>query len=263
MIGHRTFCRLICVSLASLALAACATAPVEEPTLKTGLGAFVDTCTPATTGLDGSKPCLALGPDQRWVLLKDQRGGSQFLVVARDPLLRLGHYDLPEPPLFSEAWAARACVRDVLRELDHRDVPLDHIGIAINSRFGGSQDRQHIHVDIIRDDVWDWLGPNAKYVMVDGPTGAEVALDKTLYNVRRRDKVDDHEIFSVLAAYSSEGQISSTVAIVPDPDGGVLILTGFAGPVSPGSAEHDVLIPSAKLDEAEHARRNHCPGFAG
>src|SRR5271168_670960 len=114
---------LACLTL----LAGCAQAPAPqpEPALKPGLGAFVDTCTPATTGLDGSKPCLALGSEQRWVLLKDQRGPSQFLVVARDPVLRLGHYDQPEPAMWSAAWAARACVRAIAAEIDGRDIPLE------------------------------------------------------------------------------------------------------------------------------------------
>jgi len=251
------------LGLAGLALAGCTAAPVPEPVLKPGLGAFVDTCTPATTGLDGSKPCLALGADQRWVLLKDARGPSQFLVVARDPVLRLGHYDQPEPALFSAAWAARLCVRDILKEFDHRDVPLDHIGIAINSRFGGSQDRQHIHVDVIRDDVLQSLGPNAKTIVVDGPHAWDVTLDKTLYAVTRHAAVDDQEIFSGLADQRREGSIGRTVAVLSDPNGGILVLTGVAGPESPGSAEHDVLIPSETLDKAEHDLRNHCPGFPG
>jgi CDP-diacylglycerol pyrophosphatase len=255
--------RLGWLGLAGLMLAGCAAAPAPEPTLKTGLGSFVDSCSPATTGLDGSKPCLALGADQRWVLLKDARGAGQFLVVARAPELRLGHYDHPEPALFSAAWAARVCVRDILKEFDHRDVPLDHIGIAINSRFGGSQDRQHIHVDVIRDDVLASLGPNPKTVLVDGPHNWDVTLDKTLYGVTRQATVDDQATFAAMADTPPGRSIRTTLAVMPDPQGGVLILTGEAGPDSPGSAEQDVLISSETLDKAEHDRRNHCPGFRG
>ena len=252
------------IGLTCLSLVARAEAPTPEPELKAGLGAFVDTCAPETTALDGAKPCLALGADRRWVLLKDQRGESQFLVVGRDPVLRLGHYGQAEPPLFSEAWAARVCVRDILKELDHRDVPLDHIGIAINSRFGGSQDRQHIHVDLIRDEVLKQIGADSRAALADGPRDRDILVDKTLYSVWRRPTVDDREIFSALAARSSGDQVGSTVAIVPDPGGnGVLVLMGTAGENSPGSAEHDVLIPSTKLDPAEHSKRDHCPGFAG
>jgi CDP-diacylglycerol pyrophosphatase len=239
-------------------LVGCAGRPVPaapEPDLGTGLGNFVDRCAPEITALDGSEPCLALGPDQRWVLIKDQRGESQFLVVARDQHLRLGHYDRPEPPMWSAAWAARVCVRDILAEFDHREVPLDRIGVAINSRFGGSQDRQHIHVDLIRENVVTLLRDGLDSFTLEG----------SRYKVIRRPKLDDKAIFALLEG-DTDDQVPPyrrTLAIVADPKGGIDILLGSAGPEGHGSAEHDVLIETVKLDEAEHSRRNHCPNYAG
>src|SRR5271156_6748773 len=125
-----------------------AAAEPDEPALGLGLGKVVDSC--QTASLTASADCLVLG--DRWTLLKDQRGATQFLVVARDAALRLGHYDQPEPGLWRAAWAARVCVQEIAKEFDRRSIPADNIGVVMNSRFGASQDRQHIHVDEIYPD---------------------------------------------------------------------------------------------------------------
>jgi hypothetical protein len=51
-----------------------------------------------------SRHCLVRGG---WARIKDPWGDTQSLVVVRDPDLRLGRYDQPEPALSSAAWAAR------------------------------------------------------------------------------------------------------------------------------------------------------------
>lgn len=230
----------------ALGLAVLAAGPVgawatDEPALKADLGAVADRCTPANAAADGSGACLAISDDQRFVLLKDLKGDSQFLLVARDPLLRLGHYSGPEPAMWSAAWSARSCVREILKGVDRKDVPLTAIGLTINSRYGASQDRQHIHIDVV----------------IDRPVasrGLDVA--GTHYDVIKQPRIDDAQIFAALRGTPDPAR--ATLAVLPDASAGVdLLLSAGQG----GSAEGDFMAAHDRLAPDQFKLRNHCLSF--
>jgi CDP-diacylglycerol pyrophosphatase len=247
-------------------LASPVTAEPAEPQLGTGLGKVVDGC--KTASLAGSTDCLALGDG--WALLKDLRGETQFLVVARDAGDRLGHYDQPEPKLWSAAWAARACVQEIAREIDHRIIPLDNIGVMMNSRFGASQDRQHIHVDAIYPERLNQLMEAYAVHAGDAAKPWTVSLGGTSYSVVQRAGIDDQQIFADMAHSPLGPSTAITEAVIAIPGGkGVLELTGEANGLGTGSAENDLQVPHPPLDNhsggprPEHDRRSHCAEFKG
>lgn len=105
-------------------------------------------------------PCqsvvLAGGRDSGYVVLKDRVGVAQYLVmptvlIAGIEDSRLLRTDAPN--YFAPAWAVRRLVATRLGFVPARD----DIAIAINSRYGRSQDLLHLHVDCLRQDVRDSL----------------------------------------------------------------------------------------------------------
>jgi CDP-diacylglycerol pyrophosphatase len=119
-----------------------------------------DLCVPGESQRHDPAPCarvdLATGTENGFVILKDLRGGSQFLLI---PTLRISGIESPiarspnATNYFAKAWDARTYVTQAL----HRTLPPEDIGLAINSAVSRSQDQLHIHIDCIRPDVRDAL----------------------------------------------------------------------------------------------------------
>ena len=97
-------------------------------------------------------PCLAVNLGQGWAALKDLRGATQILVI---PTAKVAGIESPAllqpnaPNYWQDAWDARTLFE---KRVGH-PVPRDDIALAINSRFGRSQNQLHIHVDCVRADV--------------------------------------------------------------------------------------------------------------
>jgi CDP-diacylglycerol pyrophosphatase len=101
-------------------------------------------------------PCAAVdlkgGVEHGYVVLKDNNGPSQYLLL---PTARIG--GIEDPALrapgatnyFAAAWDAR---RFVEKSLGH-DLPVDRVGLAVNSILARTQNQLHIHIDCIRADV--------------------------------------------------------------------------------------------------------------
>ncbi len=117
-------------------------------------------CVPDQRMNNDPEPCVAVnlagGEPRGHVVLKDQEGATQFLII---PTARRNGIESREilsanaPNLFAAAWAARSGVESVL----HRALPRDDIGLAINSVDGRTQNQLHIHVDCLRVDVIEAL----------------------------------------------------------------------------------------------------------
>jgi len=115
-----------------------------------------DRCVPAARQGRMVPPCvevaLAQGVRDGYVVMKDLRGKSQYLVL---PTARISGIESPrllQPDAanyLADAWNARSWVEKALgRPLDREDISL-----AINSAQGRTQNQLHIHVDCIRVDV--------------------------------------------------------------------------------------------------------------
>ena len=113
-------------------------------------------CVPNQTQHQDPSPCsrvdFGAGIDKGYVILKDIRGVSQFLLIPTAPISGIESPEVlgPKAPnYFDLAWNARTYVYDAL----HKTLPRDDIGLAVNSLPSRSQDTLHIHIDCVDVDV--------------------------------------------------------------------------------------------------------------
>ena len=101
-------------------------------------------------------PCvlvsIATGEDRGYVVLKDRKGLSQYLVMPTSLITGIEDPQLQSSDAtnyFTPAWQAR-------RRMEERlGMPLarEDVSVAVNSHYGRSQDLLHLHVDCLREDV--------------------------------------------------------------------------------------------------------------
>jgi CDP-diacylglycerol pyrophosphatase len=115
-----------------------------------------DRCVPDEQQHGDPAPCavvvLGSGPITHYVVLKDMRGATQYLVIPtakvtgiEDPAL----FDPDSPNYFAAAWNQRSYTEAAAGP----NLPHDAISLAINSPFARSQNQLHIHIDCLRADV--------------------------------------------------------------------------------------------------------------
>lgn len=119
-----------------------------------------DRCVPNEEQHGQPAPCtvvdLQAGVAGGWVVLKDIRGTTQYLLI---PTARVTGIEDPQvlqpgaPNYFAAAWRERGYTE---RAAGHA-LPRDALSLAVNSPFGRSQNQLHIHIDCIRPDVRDAL----------------------------------------------------------------------------------------------------------
>src|SRR6202521_1138180 len=151
----------ICASAAFLMLAAGA---AQRDLSRDALWQVVhNICVPGQSQLHDPKPCLQVdlngGIESGFAILRDPRGGTQFLLI---PTTRISGIESPivrgpnATNYFADAWEVRTYISAAL----HQTLPRDGIGLAINSVVSRSQDQLHIHFSCIRADVLGALHKN-------------------------------------------------------------------------------------------------------
>ncbi len=154
-----------CAAL-GLLLASCAATPVALPAPpphangQTLWRIVSGRCIPGQIASGDPAPCtevsIADGVARGHVVLKDRVGTGQYLVMPTSLIAGIEDSRLLRanaPDYFTPAWQARRLVAARF------GMPLarEDIGIAVNSRYGRSQDLLHLHVDCLRRDVRDDL----------------------------------------------------------------------------------------------------------
>ena len=97
-------------------------------------------------------PCAEFDLTAGYALLKDRVGVAQYLVL---PTAKITGIEDPQvlapstPNLMAIAWDDRRWMEKALGKA----LPRDAVSLAINSRYGRSQNQMHIHIDCIRPDV--------------------------------------------------------------------------------------------------------------
>jgi CDP-diacylglycerol pyrophosphatase len=109
-------------------------------------------CVPGQSEYHDPKPCLQVdlngGIENGFAILRDPRGGTQFLLVPTTRISGIESSIVSGPHAtnyFADAWEARAYINGAL----HQSIPRDGIGMAINSAVSRSQDQLHIHFSCI------------------------------------------------------------------------------------------------------------------
>jgi CDP-diacylglycerol pyrophosphatase len=203
-------------------------------------------CAPNMADKGSPAPCLRVDLKVGWAALKDRNGATQVLVIPTDKvtgiespmLLRRG-----APNYWRYAWSARIYVE----KLAGRAIPREDLSLAVNSRFGRSQNQLHIHVDCLRPEVRDALAVHLARI---GPNWSRfpMSLAGHRYVARRLDGADleNRDPFKLLAeadrrAREDMGRETLVVAGVRSPDGrpGFVLLAdrADAARADPGSGE--------------------------
>ena len=153
-------------------------------------------CVPHVEAGEGPKPCesvdLTGGEAEGVAILKDLRGVAQMLAI---PTRRITGIEDPQmlaldaPPVFADAWKAKALVE---ARLDHA-LPRGAVALAINSKWARSQDQLHVHVDCVAKPVAVALAGYANS-LDDQWRPMTVALDGRRYFARRIDSADLTEV---------------------------------------------------------------------
>jgi CDP-diacylglycerol pyrophosphatase len=122
-------------------------------------------CVPGQLERGDPMPCLKVdvkdGVDRGFAILRDPRGGTQFLLI---PTTRISGIESPivrgknATNYFSMAWEVRTHLNDALG----RQLPRDDVGLAVNSIVSRSQDQLHIHFSCIRREIFETLHAHQK-----------------------------------------------------------------------------------------------------
>ncbi len=117
-------------------------------------------CVPGQALRHNPNPCIQVdltgGLEKGFAILRDPRGGTQFLLIPITRILGIESPTVRGPNAtnyFASAWEVRTHIDDAL----HLTLPRDDVGLAINSVVSRSQDQLHIHFSCVRADVWKAL----------------------------------------------------------------------------------------------------------
>jgi CDP-diacylglycerol pyrophosphatase len=134
-------------------------------------------CVPGQADFHDPQPCVEVdlegGAENGYAILRDPRGGTQFLLV---PTRQIPGIESPvvldehAANYFGQAWEARKHVDEALNQA----VPRDGIGLAINSAVSRSQDQMHIHISCVLPAARDELRKNERkigdqWALLDAP----------------------------------------------------------------------------------------------
>jgi len=147
-----------------------------------------DQCVANQINRHDPSPCTLVDLAGGYVVLKDQRGATQFLVLPTARITGIESAALLSPRVpdyMQDAWDARRFVQE------RTPAPLtrNDIALAVNSSFGRSQNQLHIHVDCLRQDVRDALTRH-RNAIGDKWQPFPVALAGHHYIARRLELID-------------------------------------------------------------------------
>jgi CDP-diacylglycerol pyrophosphatase len=121
--------------------------------------------------------------DSGYAVLADRKGGAHYLLIPTRAMAGVESSELLDPDMpnyFAEAWRAR----DLITRFVGHDVPRSAVGLAINTAHSRTQDQFHVHIECVRQDVFDSLRAAAEHltelwtpVMVAGSTYQAQRID--------------------------------------------------------------------------------------
>jgi CDP-diacylglycerol pyrophosphatase len=165
-------------------------------------------CVPNEEQHQQSAPCavvdLKAGESNGHVLLKDINGPYQYLLI---PTAKLTGIESPEllgeagSHYFAAAWEGRHLIEQAM----HRELPREEVSLAVNSRYGRSQEQLHIHIDCLKPAVQAALHEHLAAVS-EHWAPLDVDLEGHRYQARRvtATQVQDLNPFRLLADSSPE-----------------------------------------------------------
>jgi len=213
-----------------------------------------DQCAPAMVSKHSPAPCDAVDLAGGFAVLKDLHGATQLLLIPTDRITGIEAPQIVAPRAknyWQDAWGARQIFQ--IRAMG--PVPREDLALAINSKYGRSQNQLHIHIDCVRADVRQTLNANERQI---GPSWSAFNFDLAghRYRARRLQSADlgSNDPFKLLAedpqARADMGRETLVVIGASFRDGkpGFVLLSDHADPLW-GDVGHgeDLLDPMCKL----------------
>lgn len=120
-------------------------------------------CVPNQQQNNNPAPCLTVNLTDGYVLFKDRKGPYHDLVMPTEKVSGIESPTLQTekaPPYFAVAWDNRKHISTEIGK------PLKDawVSLAVNSKYGRSQNQLHIHVACLRQDVYNVLGEQAQQI---------------------------------------------------------------------------------------------------
>lgn len=142
-----------------------------------------DRCVPHQERFQAPFPCLETDKHDGIALLKDLVGQTQTLLI---PTARITGIEDPAvldsaaPNYFQLAWRRIG----MTRALANADLPSDAISLAMNSKYGRTQNQLHIHIDCLQPEIRSRLAEYAGAI-TESWTAFPVLLAGHAYLARR------------------------------------------------------------------------------
>jgi CDP-diacylglycerol pyrophosphatase len=98
-----------------------------------------------------------------YAVLADRKGGAHFLLIPTQTMAGIESGELLDrdaPNYFAEAWQAR----DLIAQYVGHAVVRSAVGLAVNTARSRSQDQFHIHIECLRQDVFESLRTSAERI---------------------------------------------------------------------------------------------------
>jgi CDP-diacylglycerol pyrophosphatase len=171
-------------------------------------------------------PLLQCIPDRGEVLMKDRCGPTRYLLIPTVRRTGVESAELlrdDEPNYFADAWAERG---HVVEAAGRASAGTDELGLAINSRWGRSQDQLHIHIDFVQGPVREAIRQWA----AEGAVRPTIEVFGHEYRIVHLAALDRPTVFQLAAAGedSPQQRERNTIALVGDGSAGFYALFGHA-----------------------------------
>ena len=165
-----------------------------------------------------------------YAVLADRKGGAHYLLIPTQTMAGVDSSELLDPNtpnFFAEAWRAR----DLISKYVGHDVPRTAVALAVNTAHSRSQDQFHIHIECLRQDVFNSLRADAEQV---SDTWSPMNVAGSTYQALKikDDNLSGSNPFELLANLSSDarhhmGDYTLVVAGMQYKSGpGFILLTG-------------------------------------
>lgn len=189
-------------------------------------------CVPNQLQQHNPGPCLAVDMDRGYTLLKDRHGPLQDLLIPTDKITGIEDAALGSqllPHYVALAWKHRSVLSDGLPA----PIPDPFVSVAINSRYGRSQNQLHVHIACLRPEVLAVL--NQQNDAIDEHWNLlQTRLEGHSYSARRLSAKDEDTLdpLALLRDYvDAQGDSMSTYSLLMAPlgkDSFVLLATHLA-----------------------------------
>jgi CDP-diacylglycerol pyrophosphatase len=169
-----------------------------------------------------------------YAILADPDGGAHYLLVPTQTMAGLDSSELLDPDLpnyFAAAWRAR----DLLAKFVGHEIPRAAVGLVVNTAQARAYDQFHIHIECLRQDVYDSLRQSAGQVAA---AWAPLTVGGATFQARKisGEGLDGSNLYELLATLKPDvvhhiGDYTLVVAGAQFNSGpGFVVLTGTGPP---------------------------------